>query len=238
MLFTIFSGACFLNFCLFWVFLLHFHLLQSPHLVHSLGSQTPAQPQWKWDSTERFTHDLSRKQWARVTKRRPNSPSVCISLCPEIHASNFSAILSLLSQHLHCLLWANILLKTLLNCGLLISDHFSNLLTLLWIQVLFYKCALKLEWSADFIIHIFCCCFSYQWRAGTDPGLGQILLGSRWDFTLAVTHCHFTVWCCLFVSLFVFFLFVFLMFVCLVLWGFCLFCLFYFFCCLFAFYFF
>lgn len=99
-------------------------------------------------------------------------------------------------------------MKTLLNCGLLISDHFSNLLTLLWIKVLFYKCAVKLEWSADFIMHSLCWCFSYWWRAGTDPGLGQILLGYRWDFRLAVNHWHFTVWCCLFVSLFCFCLFV------------------------------
>lgn len=123
------------------------------------------------------------------------------------YVSIFSTILCLKSQHLHCFLWVNILLKILLNCGLLISDHFSHLLTQLWIQVLFYKCALKLEWSADFIMHTRCC-FSYQWRAGTGPGLGQILLGHRWDFTLAVNHWHFTVWCVItvFVSLFVFFL--------------------------------
>lgn len=151
MSFTISSGVCFLSFCLFCSCLLHFHLLQSSHLVQSLGSQTLSQPSQKWDSTEIFPRDFSRKQWARVAKRRPNSPWVCISLCPEIHASNFSTIPCLMSQH--CFLWANILLKTLLNCGLLISDHFSNLLTLLWIQILFYKCALKLEWWSDFIMH-------------------------------------------------------------------------------------
>lgn len=95
-------------------------------------------------------------------------------------------------------------------------------------------------------MHTLCCCFSYQWRAGTDPGLGQILLGTRWDFRLAVNHWHFSVWCCLFVSLFWFWVFLSVCLLCFVFlcvlcwwwwwWFFVLFVGFFLFICLFLFF--